>query len=239
MARRAAALQHEKSASDDTRTRLLTAAAKVFAEHGYEGTTIREICQRAGANVALVNYHFGDKMELYLEVIRHAIDAAAKMEIVNKALKENADPCDALRQIVRGVIERFSETSLGFGTQFGLHLRLLVKEAARPTPALSQVIEETLRPLYDRLRSLVGQILDLPIDHRTTRLCTHSIMGQVAHYAVARPLIGSLWPEMQMTPAQRRMVADHIADFSLAYLRAKRFKGSVRTMAVSPKRRPK
>ncbi len=213
------------------------AAVGVFAEYGYEKTTIREICGRAGANVALVNYHFGDKMELYLEVIRHAIDASAKMEIVNKALEENADPCDALRQIIRGVIERFSETSSRYGPQFGLHLRLLVKEAAQPTPALSRVIDETLRPLYDRLRSLIGRILSLSIDHQTTRLCTHSVMGQVAHYALARPLIEHLWPEMQMTPGQRRMVADHVADFSLAYLRAQRLNGAVRTMPASSKRR--
>jgi TetR/AcrR family transcriptional regulator, regulator of cefoperazone and chloramphenicol sensitivity len=239
MGRRAAAIKQERLAPDDTRTRLLTAAVEVFAENGYEGTTIRKICGRAGANVALVNYHFGDKMELYLEVIRYAIDASAKTKIINKAIEENPDPCDALRQIIRGVIDRFNETSSRYGKQFGLPLRLLVKETTQPTPAFARVINETLRPLYDRLRSLIAQISGLSADHETTRLCTHSVMGQVAHYAMARPLLEHLWPEMQMTPGQRRMVADHIADFSLAYLRAQRAKGSAPSISVAAKRRPR
>ena len=61
-------------AVDNTRTRLLKAAAEVFAEHGYENATVRQICTRAGANVALVNYHFGDKLELYTEVKNVFVD---------------------------------------------------------------------------------------------------------------------------------------------------------------------
>ena len=48
------------------------AAGGVFASRGFRDATIREICQAAGANIAAVNYHFGDKEALYLEVIRHA-----------------------------------------------------------------------------------------------------------------------------------------------------------------------
>jgi hypothetical protein len=84
------------------------------------------------------------------------------------------------------------------------------------------VINETMRPLYDRLRALIGQILNLPIDHLTTRLCTHSIVGQASHYFLARPMLAQLWREMKLTPPQRELVAAHIADFSLAYIRAKR-----------------
>src|SRR5947209_1475703 len=138
-----ARIRGEQLAPDDTRTKLLGAAIRVFSEHGYEGATIRRICREAGVNVALVNYHFGDKMELYLEVIRYAIDAAAKMELVNRALEQNTDPCDALRQIIRGVIERLSETR----DQFGLHLRFLIKETTQPTPAFSHILDETVRPL--------------------------------------------------------------------------------------------
>src|SRR3954465_10694117 len=60
--------------SSQTRTKqqLIEAAGQVFAEHGYRAATVREICLRAGANVASIHYHFGDKEKLYLEVLRYA-----------------------------------------------------------------------------------------------------------------------------------------------------------------------
>lgn len=213
---------------DDTRTKLLKAAIQEFSEHGYDRATVRDICQRAGANVALVNYHFGDKMELYLAVVRYAVDADAKMELINYALDQNADPCDALRQIIHAILERLTATR----GSFGLQLRFVLKEMANPTPALAKVVEESLRPLYDRLRSLVGQILNLPPGHDKTRLCTHSIMGQVAHYSHAQPVLCQLWPKMKMSPKQRNMVADHIADFALAYLRAERVRPATNSAEI-------
>ena len=58
----------------ETRDRLLKAAERLFADRGFKKVTVRDICRAARANVAAVNYHFGDKLGLYREVLQSAID---------------------------------------------------------------------------------------------------------------------------------------------------------------------
>jgi hypothetical protein len=84
---------------------------------------------------------------------------------------------------------------------------------------MNQVVNEAIRPVYLRLRKVLSEILGLPADHEKTRLCANSIIGQILFYAFARPVISRLWPEMKMTGTQVDLIATHIADFSLAYLR--------------------
>jgi len=204
------ALAHPENGAvhpDDTRARLLKAAAEVFADNGYETSTIRQICARAGANVALVNYYFGDKLELYSEVLRSSMTP--------RRTPPAADPDQALRQIIRSMVERAFET----GDQANLRYRLMLHELVHATAATSRVVDVVMRPLYDRLREIVGAILELPADHEKTRLCVHSVIGQIAHYAHSTPILTALWPAMTMTPAQREAVAAHVAEFTLAYLR--------------------
>jgi hypothetical protein len=91
----------------------------------------------------------------------------------------------------------------------------MAHEMARPTPALDRVVEEVIGPSYQRLRNILGAMLRLPPDHQTTRMCAHSIISQVIHYVSSRPVISRLWPDLQMTPEQVDMLADHIATFSI------------------------
>ncbi|RMI35718.1 TetR/AcrR family transcriptional regulator [Nocardia stercoris] len=63
---------------DDSRERIVAAATMLFAEHGYDGTSIRQIANQVGLNVATVAYHVGSKAELYQEVMRRAFAVEAQ-----------------------------------------------------------------------------------------------------------------------------------------------------------------
>jgi AcrR family transcriptional regulator len=203
--------------ADRTRARLLEAAGEVFALVGYENATIREICARAGANVAAVNYHFGDKLGLYTEVLKRSIGASRSEPVLKMFDLDPARPEEILRQFIRAMIQRMCGVDKH---ELNLRFRLMAHELAQPTPARAPVIDEAIRPVYERLLKLVGALLNLPEDNDKTRLCAHSIVGQIAHYANARPVLASLWPEQKMTAAQMDEIADHIAEFSLAYIRS-------------------
>ena len=66
--------------TESTRDKILSAAGEVFAEQGFERATIRAITERAGANLAAVNYHFRDKAELYTRVV---VDACSARKLAN------------------------------------------------------------------------------------------------------------------------------------------------------------
>lgn len=202
-----------RKALDLTRDKLIEAAGNVFADRGYRAATIREICRRAGANVAAVNYTFGDKMGLYTEVLRHSM-AAAQSAVMKAALDNSL----SAEETVRGVI-RARLMSLCREAQPDWAFRLVMHEFWNPTPAMARVVDEGMRPIYERVRKAVGEILGLPSEHETTRLSVNSIVGQIVFYAISRPVLARLQPELKLTPEQLDRIADHIADFSFAYLK--------------------
>jgi len=96
----------------------------------------------------------------------------------------------------------------------------MVHELAQPTPAMSTVIDETMRPIYDRFRELIGTMLTLPAEHDTVRLSTHSVIAQVVHYVHARHVVSQFWPELELNSERIEEIAGHVADFSLAGIRS-------------------
>ena len=221
--------QVEESAEGDTRARLLRAAGEVFAEAGYHSATVREICNRAHANVALVNYHFGDKLGLYTEVLQQLLPRTAEVAALDQAMNQNIPPEDILRALIRTRLRAICSRDLK-----DLRFQIVVHEFTRPTPALATIINEVSRPLYKRLCELIGRASGLPPEAEKTHLCAHSVLGQIVLYLLEGPLLVRLWPDLKMDPEQVDRIADHIADFSLAYLHEL---GGNRTPALAARRR--
>src|SRR5207253_10208074 len=76
----------------ETRQRLLDAAARLFAERGFNKVSVREICKEAGANVAAVNYYFRDKWGLYREVLQVIIDYSKRTRELAHDASEGKPP---------------------------------------------------------------------------------------------------------------------------------------------------
>jgi TetR/AcrR family transcriptional regulator, regulator of cefoperazone and chloramphenicol sensitivity len=198
--------------SDPTREKLLDVAGRIFADRGYRAATIREICIAAAANVAAVNYHFGDKLGLYTEAVEMSM-RASELEAMNNALDQQAPPEDILRSVIRVRLRGICRQD-----RPDWYFRILAHELAEPTPALRQLINEVGRPIFQRMLELIGGMIGLPADNDKTRLCAVSVMGQILVYVFARPLLAGVWPELTMTTEQVDRLADHIADFSLSYI---------------------
>lgn len=205
--------QSPKAQSDDaTRARLLNAAAEVFAESGFRAATVRDICARAQVNVAAVNYHFGDKLGLYTDVLKQSSGPDAQRR-VRDAMATAATPEEALRMFVRGTLDKV------YGDKPEANARIMTQELVNPSPAFDHIVEETIRPQYKQLCAIVARITGHPAGSRETKLCVYSFIGQVLHYFHGREVIARLSPSFDIAK-ERNRIADHIVAFTMAGLSA-------------------
>jgi TetR/AcrR family transcriptional regulator, regulator of cefoperazone and chloramphenicol sensitivity len=198
----------------ETRQALLQAAGAAFAQRGYRDTTVRDICQRAGANVAAVNYHFGDKRHLYLEVVRTAHAQAQAKYPFDLVAKGRAQPSARLRAFIRALLFRLFDT--GPAAWMG---RLMAMEMINPSEVLDTLVEERIRPMAQSLRAIVQELAGPDTDAKAVRLCGFSIVSQCLFYGHCRAVVARLDPEQKFEPADLEHLADHITRFSLAGLR--------------------
>jgi TetR/AcrR family transcriptional regulator, regulator of cefoperazone and chloramphenicol sensitivity len=197
----------------ETRDRLLKAAERLFADRGFKKVTVREICRAARANVAAVNYHFGDKLGLYREVMQSAIDA---MRATNDAARHAGAGQTAEEQLRRYIVI-FVHRVLGSGRDT-VH-KLINREMHDPTPALDTLVEQGVRPRVEYLSGLIAEIMECaPSDPRVLR-CVASIQAQSIAY-LPNPIAARLGLTFKPTPAHLDELAAHIAEFSLAGVRA-------------------
>ena len=138
--------------SSETYRRLLEAAGEVFAEHGFNDATIREICKRAGANVAAIHYHFGDKERLYHAVFDYARSCAEQHP--EEPVAPDAGPEEHLRAFIRTILARFFDE----GRPAWLS-KLVAQEMIEPTKVLDALVSERIRPNHERLKVIARELV--------------------------------------------------------------------------------
>lgn len=205
------------STNRETRLRLLQAAGEVFAEQGYRRATVRDICSRADANIAAINYHFGDKEKLYIAVLRHWLGEALHNYPPDGGLPPDAPATQRLHVFVRAWLYRM----LGEGTP-AWHGKLMAREMSEPTAGFECILADTVTPLANRLSGIVRELLGPETPERVVRDCAMSIAGQCCFYRHAHEMLIRLYPDHDHSRQEIEHLAEHITRFSLAALEAYR-----------------
>jgi TetR/AcrR family transcriptional regulator, regulator of cefoperazone and chloramphenicol sensitivity len=204
----------------DAKTRLLLAAAELFAERGVAATSVREIVQAAKVNVAAVNYYFGSKENLYLEVLRYTFRQARSLEqevepLIQEARQIGTPAAAALA--IRRYIQMFLQ-ALFTVKEADRHLCLMARELADPSGTLDIIVEEFIIPKHRVLTALIGQFAPDLARQKNLIFYSISVIAQCLHYRWSLPVILKLTHQEQPNMAWVEQVATHIADFSLSAL---------------------
>lgn len=195
--------------ADDTRSLLLEAAADTFAEFGYHRSSTREICRRAGANVAAIHYHFGDKAELYRAVFREPFFLNESFHDLFAAPSLTLPRCERLQ-----VFYRFWLLPLAGDPRIQRLLRLRAREDAEPSGVLGDTWIKHVLPRHQRLTGFLCQELGLAaVDDEVERLA-FALVGMGISVYHMREIIGVCAPSLIADAERLAEMAQHLAAYA-------------------------
>jgi AcrR family transcriptional regulator len=183
---RETALRKAESDEDSTKAKILQTSEGLFAARGYKGTTIREIAEAVGVNVALVHYHWGSKEELWNAVHRKRLDQIIRMTRELVAEFPRADSPEAVEQI----ISRF----FGFIAENPNVVRLMVQTAG-PEGARSRWLDDLGQPFLELGVEYIGQNENIDFEPVDIRMAITCILGAFLIFFIRPDLMKVMFDE--------------------------------------------
>jgi TetR/AcrR family transcriptional regulator, regulator of cefoperazone and chloramphenicol sensitivity len=204
-------VKSRKQSQAETRQRLLDAAGELFAEKGFRLAGTREICRKAGTDIAAIHYHFGNKENLYEAVLRYA-DNLLVDAIPTFAASRSRE--GRLKETIEWVLAQCFEQG-----QPEWRWRFIEQATISLTPGLRAFFNSKILPLYQALDSICREFLGKDASQQQVRFATRSILGQCFYYRHFRVLIRGQGETFSNEHLHE--LADHIVEFSLAGLKAR------------------
>lgn len=175
--------------SEITRDRIVKAAERLFAERGYDGTSIRAIVAKARVNQAAINYHFDGKDGLYREVLRTAFRAMTEDQLAHAEETKAMSREEALHAFIRRQLHPLMGRD-----EYSRHMRIFNWETVRPTPVFRALLSEEAAPFMGLAADLVRRFLP-GADNRTITVASIWLMGQSSVFlrnrdTLAQPPVG-------------------------------------------------
>ena len=200
----------------ETKLAIILAAGELFAEHGLEGTSIRPIAQKAGVNIAAINYHFGSKENLYTEVLKYALlhNQSEKKEFF-EASKYITKPEEIAQFLCKFIKSRF--VSFFSPEKPPWFTRLILQSFSVPTSSLREIIENYFVPEIKALTDIIRRS-DPHMTEQKAQIWSFSIQGQMAFYGLCKIPILMLLNKEEYDLEFIEAVAEHVAHTTITSL---------------------
>lgn len=206
------------SKAPDTRTSLLQAALVCFAEHGFDGTSMRMIAEKAERPLSLLSHHFRNKEGLYVAVFKHLLESSSPPQPPPALAGLDAQGAiRLLREQIHLVYHQASPDAVEARPLRDHEVRLWVMEFRTPRPSLHPLLKKHLAPTTDIIRACL-QILRPELNEAQLVFLGATIMGQVVGHSTMAGINKVVWGEYPPF-GSRFQEAEMLVDFCLHGLR--------------------
>jgi AcrR family transcriptional regulator len=185
----------------EPRLRLLAVATRLFSERGFDAVSTREICTGAQLNI---HYHFGDKDGLYREVLR------APVEALNAELRGFDDPALNLHETIQRFLAPFLVADAACGTQ------LFMREMQQPSEHFMAVVARDVAPHFETFKAVLARHAGVAADDPAIAQLAMGLQAMAHDYALSRPLIDALYPDLLADDPQLLHTCQRLADWGCA-----------------------
>jgi AcrR family transcriptional regulator len=198
--------------SEITRDRILKAAERLFAERGYDATSVRAIVAKARVNQAAINYHFAGKDGLYREVLRASFRALTEHQVSHAEETKTMSREQALGEFVRHQLRPLLARD-----ELSRHLRIFNWEAVRPTAVFRKLMSEEAAPFMGLAVDLVRRFMP-EADGRTLIIAAVWLVGQCGIFVRNREQLANPPASLVLDEATISKLAELVTTWALAGL---------------------
>ncbi len=207
-----------KTEKVDKRQAILDAAEKLFCETGYEGTSTRQIAKESGANMAMINYYFGSKEGVFVEIMNERIAGfASQLKIINE---DKISALEKLHKVIEGYVNRIMNNT-AFHKM--MHRELSLTQRPEMYDKIKDAMSHNMQ-LIERI--ITGGIEDGSFKQVDVRMVIATIMGTITNIVIAPHKIISCSSFDLNDPKDKKIIKEraitHLQDLTTVYLTSKK-----------------
>jgi AcrR family transcriptional regulator len=200
--------------SEITRERILKAAERLFAERGYDATSVRAIVAKARVNQAAINYHFAGKEALYREVLQTAFHALTEDQLAHAEEVKAMPREEALVEFVRRQLQPITARD-----EVSRYMRIFNWETARPTAVFRKLVRDEAAPFMGLAVDLVRRFMP-EADQPTLSLAAVWLIGQCSIFVRNREQLVELSVAVSLDESAVQRLAELVSRWAIGGLAA-------------------